>query len=162
MKKLRVQFTIMTFAMGLIAAAVIVSAVPEEVQALIPTTTTNQISDGAITTTKLANSAVTTPKLADHSVISTKMAGVTKLIFASCDINFGSINPHADGLADCAVPGIVAGDNVVATPNNGLFDAMSFYAAITLDGKVRFLVRNNVDVKLLPISTTWSVIVFHK
>ena len=50
----------------------------------------------------------------------------SKLIFATCNINFGSVNPHADGLADCSVPGTAAGDNVVATPNNGLFDAMSF------------------------------------
>jgi hypothetical protein len=159
MKKLKVQFIMMIFTMSLIAAAVSVSLVPEQVQALI---STNQISDGAITTPKLANGAVTTPKLADQSITASKISGVTRLIFATCDINFGSINPHADGLADCPVPGTVAGDNAVATPNNGLFDAMSFYAAITLDGKVRFLVRNNVDVTLPPTPTTWSVIIFHK
>ena len=97
-----------------------------------------------------------------QSVTASKISGTTKLIFATCNINFGSVNPHADGLADCSVPGTATGDNVVATPNNGLFDAMSFYAGITLDGKVRFLVRNNADVTLPPTPTTWSVVVFHK
>jgi hypothetical protein len=149
MKKMNVQFIMMSFTVSLITAAVSVSLVPEQVQALIDT---NQISNGAITT----------PKLADHSVTASKISGVTKLIFATCNINFGSVNPHADGLADCSVPGTATGDNVVATPNNGLFDAMSFYAGITLDGKVRFLVRNNADVTLPGTPTTWSVIVFHK
>jgi hypothetical protein len=124
MKKINVQFIMMSFTVSLITAAVCVSSVPQRVQALIGT---NQISDGAITTAKIA----------DHSVTASKISGVTKLVFATCNINFGSVNPHADGLADCPVPGTAAGDNVVATPNNGLFDAMSFYAGITLDGKVR-------------------------
>ena len=159
MKKLNVRFTMIGFVTGLIAVSLIASVVPEKALALI---TTNQIGDGAVTTNKLAKGAVTTPKLADQSITASKISGVTRLIFATCNINFGPVNPHADGLTDCNVPGTVAGDNVVATPNNGLFDVMSFYAAITLDGKVRFLVHNNADIIVPTSSTTWSVIVFHK
>ena len=146
------------FATGLIAVSLIGSMVSEKAQALI---TTNQIGDGAITTKKMADGAVTTPKLADQSITASKITGVTKLIFATCSINFGPINPHADGLTDCSVPGTASGDNVVATPN-GLFDVLSFYTAVTLDGKVRLLVHNNADIVIPASSTTWSVIVFHK
>jgi hypothetical protein len=148
MKKMNVQFIIMSFTISLITAAVSVFLVPEQVQALI---NTNQISDGAITT----------PKIADHSVTASKISGVTKLIFATCQINFGSVNPHADGLADCSVPGTATGDNVVATPN-GMNDAYAFFEAISLDGKVRFLVHNNSDTITPPELTPWSLIVFHK
>jgi hypothetical protein len=84
------------------------------------------------------------------------------LIFATCNINFESVNPHVDGLGDCSVPSAVTGDNVVVTPNDGLFDAMFFYDANTLDGKIRILIHNTADITLPSISTTWSVIVFHK
>jgi hypothetical protein len=159
MLKPKVPFATIGFIITLIAVMVIAFLIPEQVRALI---STNQISDGAITTPKIADSSVTTPKLTDHSVTAAKLAGVSKIIFATCDINFGPITPHADGLADCSVPGTATGDNVVASPNNGLFDTMSFYAGITLDGKVRFLVRNNADVSLPATPTSWSVIVFHK
>jgi hypothetical protein len=123
---------------------------------------TNQITDKAITTPMMADAAVTTLKLADQSVTSAKIAGVSKIIFADCNINFGPINPNGRGVADCSVRGTTAGDNVVATPNNGLIDAMSFFSATTLDGKVRFLIHNNVGVALPATPTRWSVIVFHK
>ena len=55
---------------------------------------------------------------------------------------FGSVNPQSDGVADCSVPGTAIGDNVVAT-SNGMNDAYAFVEAISLDGKVRFLVHNN-------------------
>lgn len=136
MTKLEIQIVVMSsFMLGLIGAA---SIVPLSAVHAQPVTSPNQ------------------------SPAAARIAGLVKLIFANCNIDFGSINPHADGLADCSVPGTQTGDNVVATPNNGLFDALSFYAAISLDGKVRFLVHNTIDVTLPPTPTTWSLIVFHK
>jgi hypothetical protein len=116
-----------------------------------PKVTTNDITDGAVTTPKLANDAVTADKI----------AGVSKIIFATCNIDFGSINPRADGVADCSVPGVIAGDNVIATPN-GMHDVLMFYTAVSLNDKVRFLVRNIADITIPPSPTTWSVIVFRR
>ena len=121
-----------------------------------------QIPNGAVTTPKIANGAVTTPKIADHAVTASKIAGVSKLIFGICTANFEPINPHADGLGYCPVQGASIGDNVIATPNGGLFDTMSFYHADVVDGKVRILVHSNFDGTLPATSTTWAVIVFHK
>jgi len=120
------------------------------------------VAQKAIPTNRIANGAVTAPKTTNLSPAVGKIEGVTRLIFASCNMNFGSVNPHADGLADCSVPGTRSGDNVVATPNNGMWDAFSFYAVISLDGKVRILVHNNSDNILQGLPTTWSIIVFHK
>ena len=72
-------------------------------------------------------------------------------------MNFGSVNPREDALADCSVQGTLAGDNVVATPNDGMWDAVT-----SLDDKVIILVHNNSDNILQGTPTTWSVIVFHK
>lgn len=96
-------------------------------------------------------------KIADQSITANKIVGVGRFIFANCSMNFGSVNPRADALADCSVQGILAGDNVVATPNDGMWDAVT-----SLDGKVRILVHNNSDNILQGTPTTWSVIVFHK
>jgi hypothetical protein len=134
-------------------------ATPAQGQAIAPAP---QIPNGAVTTPKIANGAVTTPKIADHAVTANKIAGVSKLIFGICTANFGPINPHADGSADCPVQGASIGDNVIATPNGGLFDTISFYHADVVDGKVRILVRSNFDGTLPATSTTWAVIVFHK
>ena len=117
-----------------------------------PKVTTNDITDGAVTTPKLANDAITADKI----------AGVSKIIFASCNnINFGSINPRADGLADCSVPGVIDGNNVIATPN-GMHDVLMFYTAVTLNDEIRFLVRNIADITVPPSPTSWSVIVYRK
>ena len=154
MTKLQTQFVITTFVIGIVASAagivvVAINPLPVEGQVATPTN-------------KVANGTVTMPKIANQSVTTTKIQGLTRLIFAGCNLNFGSVNPHADGLADCSVPGTVAGDNVVASPNNGMWDAFSFYAVISLNGKVRILVHNNSDNILQGVPTTWSVIVFHK
>lgn len=140
----------MTLVISIVASAVV-----------IVTTNPLVVAQKAIPTNKIANGNVTMPKIASQSVTS-KIQGLTRLIFAGCNLNFGMVNPHADGLADCSVPGTVAGDNVVASPNNGMWDAFSFYAVISLDGKVRILVHNNSDNILQGLPTTWSVIVFHK
>ena len=154
MTKLQTQFVITTFVIGIVAsaAAIVVVAInplPAEGQVATPT---NKVANGTVTMSKIANQSVTT----------TTIQGLTRLIFAGCNLNFGSVNPHADGLADCSVPGTVAGDNVVASPNNGMWDDLSFYAVISLNGKVRILVHNNSDNILQGVPTTWSVIVFHK
>jgi len=150
MTKLQTQFVIMTLVISIVAS-VIVATNPLPV-----------VAQKAIPTNKIANGNVTMPKIASQSVTTSKIQGLTRIIFAGCNLNFGTVNPHADGLADCSVPGTVAGDNVVASPNNGMWDAFSFYAVISLDGKVRILVHNNSDNILQGLPTTWSVIVFHK
>jgi hypothetical protein len=154
MTKLQTQFVMTTFVIGLVASAAVIVVVainplPVEAQMATPTN-------------KVANGTGTMPQIANQPVTTTKIEGLTRLIFAGCNLNFGSVNPHADGLADCSVPGTVAGDNVVASPNNGMWDAFSVYAVISLNGKVRVLVHNNSDNILQGLPTTWSVIVFHK
>ena len=154
MTKLQTQFVTMTLVISIVvsaAAIVVVSTNPLPV-----------VAQKAIPTNKIANGNVTMPKITSQSAATSKIQGLTRLIFAGCNLNFGTVNPRADGLADCSVPGTVAGDNVVASPNNGMWDAFSFYAIISLDGKVRVLVHNNSDNILQGLPTTWSVIVFHK
>ena len=154
MTKLQTQFVVMTLVISMVgsAAAIVV----------IATNPLPVIAQKAIPTNKIANGNVTMPKIASQSVTTSKIQGLTRLIFAGCNLNFGTVNPHADGLSDCSVPGTVAGDNIVASPNNGMWDAFAFYAVISLDGKVRILVHNNSDNILQGLPTTWSVIVFHK
>ena len=154
MTKLQTQFVVMTLVISMVgsAAAIVV----------IATNPLPVIAQKAIPTNKIANGNVTMTKITSQSVTTSKIQGLTRLIFAGCNLNFGTVNPHADGLADCSVPGTVVGDNVVASPNNGMWDAFSFYAVISLDGKVRILVHNNSDNILQGLPTTWSVIVFHK
>jgi len=154
MTKLQTQYVIMTLVISIVASAtalVIAATNPLPV-----------VAQKAIPTNKIANGNVTMPKIASQSVTTSKIQGLTRLIFAGCNLNFGTVNPHADGLAVCSVPGTVFGDNVVATPNNGMWDAFAFYNVDSLDGKVRILVHNNSDNILQGVPTTWSVIVFHK
>jgi hypothetical protein len=154
MTKLQTQFVIMTLVISIVANAAAITLV-----AINPLPV---VAQKAIPTNKIANGNVTMPKIASQSVTTSKIQGLTRLIFAGCNLNFGTVNPHADGLSDCSVPGTVAGDNIVASPNNGMWDAFAFYAVISLDGKVRILVHNNSDNILQGLPTTWSVIVFHK
>jgi hypothetical protein len=154
MTKLQTQFVIMTLVISIVASATAV--------VIVATNPLPVVAQKAIPTNKIANGNVTMPKIASQSVTTSKIQGLTRLIFAGCNLNFGTVNPHADGLADCSVPGTVAGDNVVASPNNGMWDAFSFYDVSSLDGKVRILVHNNSDNILQGLPTTWSVIVFHK
>ena len=154
MTKLQTQFVIMTLVISIVANAAAI--------ALVAINPLPVVAQKAIPTNKIANGTVTVPKIASQSAATSKIQGLTRLIFAGCNLNFGTVNPHADGLSDCSVPGTVAGDNIVASPNNGMWDAFAFYAVISLDGKVRILVHNNSDNILQGLPTTWSVIVFHK
>ena len=154
MTNLQTQFVIMTLVISIVASATVV--------VIVATNPLPVVAQKAIPTNKIANGNVAMPKIASQSVTTSKIQGLTRLIFAGCNLNFGTVNPHADGLADCSVPGTVAGDNVVASPNNGMWDAFSFYNVDSLDGKVRILVHNNSDNILQGLPTTWSVIVFHK
>jgi hypothetical protein len=73
------------------------------------------IAGNSITSSKLADSAVNTSKIATDAVTADKIAGVSKLIFQSCDGNPTVVSPLQTITVQCSVPGAPLTDNVVVT-----------------------------------------------
>ena len=73
------------------------------------------IAGNSITSSKLVDSAVTTSKIATDAVNADKIAGVSKLIFQSCDGNPTVVLPNQIIAVQCSVPGASLQDNVMVT-----------------------------------------------
>lgn len=73
------------------------------------------IAGNTITSGNLADSAVTTSKIATDAVTADRIAGVSKLIFQSCDGNPTPIAPNQIIAVQCTVPGASLQDNVLIT-----------------------------------------------
>lgn len=73
------------------------------------------IAGNTITSGNLADSAVTTSKIATDAVTADRIAGVSKLIFQSCDGNPTPIAPNQIIAVQCTVPGASLQDNILIT-----------------------------------------------
>ena len=120
-----------------------------------------------------ANNAVTAPKIATDSVSADKIVGVSKLIFATCTLDFPSIPSHEFRFERCPVTGVnqAAGDTVVVT-NNGILtppDTVTVYnRLVTYTGsplgvnEITITLGNEADFAIDPDPQTFSVIIFHQ
>lgn len=77
----------------------------------------NQIFDTIHRKDDLTEGSVTSPKIAPHSVTADKMTGLSKLIFATCDIPASWLYSNQHTTYSCPIPGVASGDIAVATFN---------------------------------------------
>ena len=127
--------------------------------------TTSRIKDLQVTQSKIGIGAVGTDRLATDAVTADKIAGVSKLIFSSCTVDFGVLNSQQALPKSCTVPGVANGDQVIAT-NNGV-GAGSFQTEIELLGSfastdtVSVWFRNDAAFAFDPNPILVSLMVFH-
>ena len=127
-----------------------------------------KILDGSVTSGDIGINTITTPKIATDSVTADKIAGVTKLIFVSCTLDFPNIPPQTSSSQNCSVPGLSGTDTVVATNNGVHAGGNTFFlpGLVTListahsDGTVGVTLYNANTVDLNPDPQIFGVIVF--
>lgn len=128
----------------------------------------NDLADNSVTTnqfsSKLADGAVTTNKIASDAVTADKISGISKLIFATCSIDFPPIPAQKTLAGACAVPGAseASGDRVIVTDNGPDFNVYVTGARVVGVDNVNIVLRNDGSTTTDVPALTFSILVFHQ
>lgn len=126
--------------------------------------TSPKLRNDAVTNAKIANDAVTSENIAKDAVTPDKIAGVSKLVFTSCTLDFGPIPAHSNKGLGCSVVGADVGDLVMVTPQGkGTTFILLRDAYVSSDGTVMITVENvNQDsgIQINPYPTKYAIIVY--
>jgi hypothetical protein len=109
---------------------------------------------------------ITTTDIHDSSVTGSKIAGIDRLIFVSCTLDFPSLEPDELAVEFCDVPGAVGGDSVVAGHHGQPMELLIHAeTVVSLPGDVSptlvVLVKNLESHTIDPDPEPWDFIIFH-
>ncbi|HKX80988.1 MAG TPA: hypothetical protein VJL54_01910 [Nitrososphaera sp.] len=119
------------------------------------------IAGNAVTTGKIKDGEVKLADIGPDAVGGSEIVGVNKLLFSECLFTDNTLRPPEDWYhAECAIPGMAAGDEVVVSraTEEDCFDINGFDPK---DGKVIIKGRNDCAVPAAVGTTRFSIIVFH-
>ena len=126
--------------------------------------TNPKLRNDAVTNQKIANDAVTSENIANDAVTPDEIAGVSKLIFTSCNLDFGPIPAHTNEGLGCSVPGAKVGDLVMVTPQGkGTSFILLRDAYVSSDGAVMITVENvnqEDGIQINPYPAKYAIIVY--
>ena len=113
------------------------------------------------TPAQIPANSITADKLAANSVGASEIIGVDKLIFSKCiTSSSGSVNPGSGFEVTCNVPGVLPGDNIVATPNSKLNTFVIKEAIVKVKGVVAITMINTDQLKKAYGQMTIGIIAF--
>ena len=118
-----------------------------------------QIEPGAVGSSQIENNSIRGVDIEDGAITADDMAGVSKLIFAKCTDTTQVVLNGGQAQFICAVPGAAAGDNVVATLNQG--NGLLAIEATALTDEVLIQLGNSIGQNLNTGDITISIIVFN-
>ncbi|HEV8387739.1 MAG TPA: hypothetical protein VGQ03_08965 [Nitrososphaera sp.] len=111
------------------AGSFFASPVPKAIAAVIATDVqctgcvgTSDLANNAVTAIKIKDGEVKAAEIATDAVGAAELAGVTKLLFASCNpagVVGNSATPNAALNVECIIAGVDSSDHVVATLKGG-------------------------------------------
>lgn len=104
--------------------------------------TAAKIKDGEVKAAEIATNGVGAPEIAADAVGASEIKGVSKLIFAECQVQVAQLEPFSEFHGSCDVPGATDNDHAIAT----LTEAIGCLVVSTADGgpegKVSFVISN--------------------
>lgn len=104
------------------------------------------IKDGEIKAADIGTGQVKAAEIAADSVGESELAGVTKLLFTTCTVDYANTLPGNFASDDCVVPGLALNDRIIATQKT-IDSHMSFegaFAGLDVSDNVviRFYAKN--------------------
>ncbi len=128
--------------------------------------TAAKIKDGEVKAAEISSNAVGSSEIAANAVGASEIAGVSKLIFAQCDVDDteGQINlvPRQSLGLTCPVEGAFNGDNVIATFKQ-VPSCIDIEAAEAYEDTVTVVVQNDCTIDaVVGVRSEISLIVFDK
>jgi hypothetical protein len=119
---------------------------------------TDDIAPSAIGSLRLKDNDVKAQDLAPDSVGASELQGVSKLTFTGCSFTFpGSVSHGGVIGSNCPVPGMVPGDKVSVTSENG-YACFPIVNAYSQTGGIVINLINACTTPAIPGTQTFSVI----
>jgi hypothetical protein len=121
---------------------------------------TDDIAPSAIGSLRIKDNDVKAQDLAPDSVGASELQGVSKLIFTGCSFTFPNSVNHGGVIgSNCPVPGMVPGDKVSVTKENG-YACFPIVNAYSQTGGIVINLVNACANTATPGTQTFSVIVY--
>jgi hypothetical protein len=155
------------------AGGFVMSPIPQAIAAVIATDVqctgcigTGDVAGNAITAAKIKDNEVKAAEIATDAVGASELKGVTKLIFAHCELTTGEATfvytpGDFDGI-DCSITGVDSSDTVVATLDKSSH-CFHVEGAVAETDNVQVTVRNGCSTaQTIGLGSFIGIIVFDK
>jgi hypothetical protein len=123
--------------------------------------TSADIVNETIQSVDIKNGEVKAADIATDAVTADEIAGVSKLMFFKCTMDFGTIPAGGLRFADCSTPGSALDDSVVVTQKALTHNIVVVGASVGDPNIVRIGVQNNEAADITLNNAEYAVIVFH-